>query len=288
MNNFELIDDYLRNKLSEDDKKSFEAQLESDLSLQAEVEFQSQIVEGLKQARAAELKAMLNQVPVSGGASIQLTPLRIAAGIIGIAALVTAAYFYYNGGGPELPKISTSVEDSLKQIEEQPEPENEQVPVIQPEKGKEEVISESNSEKTEPKSQVKKENTIPTSPKKATKPTLEVLDPSDEVSETASNAKATESISKPVITTAKFDIEVKAGTRKNGFHYQFSQGKVVLYGDFDKNLYEILEINGGKQLIFLYYKDSFYPLDESKTEITPLQAVTDKNLIQLLKEYRKP
>lgn len=287
MSNFELIDDYLRNKLSEDDKKSFEAQLESDLSLKAEVEFQSQIVEGLKRARAAELKAMLNQVPVSGGASIQFTPLRIAAGIVGIAALVTAAYFYYKGDGSELPKISTSVEDSVKQMEGQPEPKNEQAPVIQPEQTNQET-PETISQKTESKSEVKKETSLPISPKEATKPALEVLDPSDEVNETASNPKATESISKPVISTAKFDVEVKAGTRKNGFHYQFSHGKVVLYGDFDKNLYEILEINGGKQLIFLYYKDSFYPLDESKTEITPLQAVTDKNLIQLLKEYRKP
>lgn len=77
MSNSELIDDYLTNRLSEQDRKSFEQQMDSNPALKADVELQKEIINGLKAARAAELKAMLNKVPISSP-GINLSPLRIA------------------------------------------------------------------------------------------------------------------------------------------------------------------------------------------------------------------
>lgn len=280
MSNFELIDDYLSNRLSEADRKTFEQQLQSDPALKADVEFQSQIIEGLKQARVAELKAMLNKVPV-GGSSIQFTPLRIAAGLVGTAILVTAAYFYYRDNEQQLPKISTSLEDSLKNAEDQ-----KTEPIVTTPKQAEESVIKKEEIKPEVKKQesVKSEESVPTKTEVA-KPTIDVIDPSADLNE-STPSRGTEQTAKPAISPSSVEVDIDSANKKYGFHYQFVKEKVVLFGDFDKSLFEIIEINGEKHSLFLYYKQNYYRLDETKTEVTPLQVVTDKALIQLLKEYR--
>jgi hypothetical protein len=62
---------------------------------------------------------------------------------------------------------------------------------------------------------------------------------------------------------------------------------LVLYGKFDKGLYEIIEINGSSHSIFLFYKENYYLLDEKETTITPLTPIRDSQLVKKLKEYRK-
>lgn len=280
MSNFELIDDYLSNRLSEADRKTFEQQLQSDPALKADVEFQSQIIEGLKQARIAELKAMLNKVPV-GGSSIQLTPLRIAAGLVGTAVLITAAYFYYRNNEQPLPKISTSLEDSIKIAEDQkPEP-----IVATPEQTEESIIKKEEVKPAVKKQEsVKSEKPVPSKTQVA-KPTIDVIDPSADLNE-STPSKGTELTAKPAISPSKVDVDIDSTNKKYGFHYQFVKENVVLFGDFDKSLFEIIEINGEVHSLFLYYKQNYYRLDETQTEVTPLQVVTDKALIQLLREYR--
>lgn len=281
MNNFELIDDYLTNKLSGADKNKFEQQLESDPLLKSEVEVQSQIITGLRQARAAELKAMLNKVPVGGPVGFELTPLRLAAGVVGTALVVTASLFYFQDTNVEMPQLSTSVEDSLKQIEEdQPEePKNndlqsEEKPGLEPENEK------SEEEKKEVPVVKPKTKTEPT------KPSLDVIDPSGDLEGSAPDRGTSHATTNSVNPTA-IQVDVDSTVKKYGFHYQFTQGKAILYGDFDKSLYEIIEVNGEKRSVFLFYKDQFYLLDENSTSITELEPIQDKDLIRLLKEYRK-
>ncbi len=93
MNNFELIDDYLANRLQETDRKAFEQQLEGDPDLKDALEFQQQVVSGVRQARAVELKAMLNNVPIGTGS---WGGTKIAAGIISAGIVATSLYFYLN------------------------------------------------------------------------------------------------------------------------------------------------------------------------------------------------
>ena len=71
MSNFELIDDYLSNRLTGAEKEAFEKQLNNDPSLKSDLDFQKRIVEGIRTARATELKSMLSKVPV-GGASASM------------------------------------------------------------------------------------------------------------------------------------------------------------------------------------------------------------------------
>src|SRR6185295_8137837 len=99
MSNFELIDDYLTNRLGEQEKAAFEQRMLSDPAMLADVDFQKHVLEGVKKARAAELKAMLNNVPVGGGFSSGLTAGKIAAGVVAAGIVATSLYLYLKPSG---------------------------------------------------------------------------------------------------------------------------------------------------------------------------------------------
>ncbi|MEQ1585679.1 MAG: hypothetical protein ABL895_07375 [Cyclobacteriaceae bacterium] len=280
MSNFELIDNYLTNRLNESERSAFEQQMKSDPALKADVEFQASIVEGLKKARVAELKAMLNKVPVNS-APVQFSALKLASGLVGTAVLVSAIYLYFKEDNqPEVLSPTTPIEDSIKQREQT----KEEV------KATEEVTNEDQSTEVNKKPEDKKEQSVKpaekiTPSKNVTKPTLDVVDPSEDLTESTPTRETVEP-SKPGFATPAMEVEVDSASKKYNFHYQFVDGKMILFGSFDKSLYEILEINGGTHATFLFYKENYFTLDESRHEITPLEVIKDKALIKKLKEYR--
>ena len=88
--------------------------------------------------------------------------------------------------------------------------------------------------------------------------------------------------------TPSIAVEVDSENKKYDFHYQFAQDKLVLYGPFEKNLYEIMEfISEDKRTVFLYYQDRFYFLKDDTEKLKPLGAIQDPALIKKLKEYRR-
>lgn len=287
MNNFELIDDYLTNKLTEQDKVAFEQQLQSDASLKTEVELQSQIIEGLKSARVADLKAMLNRVPIEN-APVEFSALKIAAGLIGTAVIVSAAYFYFNGNSePEL-QTPEPIEDSVKQNEEARIQEAKDVVKLEEKLSNEPVEQTSviEQKKIEKKPIISKPSDKTDTPQPVGKPAIDVIDPSQDLTE-STPTRGNNSSLKPGLTVPKMNVEIDSSSKKYPFHYQFTSGKVVLFGSFDKGLYEIIEVNGGSHSLFLFYKANYYKLDETKKDITALEVIKDKVLIQKLKEYRK-
>jgi hypothetical protein len=82
------------------------------------------------------------------------------------------------------------------------------------------------------------------------------------------------------------EVAIVAPDKKHTFHYQFSEGKLLLYGPFDKNLYEILEIHGEGHAVFLFYRENYFLLDENQSAITKLEAIRDGELLRKLKQYR--
>jgi hypothetical protein len=61
----------------------------------------------------------------------------------------------------------------------------------------------------------------------------------------------------------------------------------MLYGAFEKNLYEILEFfTGENRTIFLYYKNSYYLLKPNGGKVSPLVPVNDPALLKKLREHR--
>jgi hypothetical protein len=75
--------------------------------------------------------------------------------------------------------------------------------------------------------------------------------------------------------------------KKYNYHYQFKDGKLFLYGPFEKELYEIMEFfNEEKRTLFLYHNENYYLLKDNSTSLKPLNPIQDTELLNKLKEYR--
>src|SRR5687768_11926335 len=128
MSNFDLIDDYVTNRLSPSERSAFEAGMHADPALKSEVETQSMIVEGIRKARAAELKAMLNKVSLGGAVSLcgDWSVMKMAA-TIGVAGIIgTSLYFYVKDSNEvinNVPKAEVPIDSLIPQ-------ENNEEPVI--------------------------------------------------------------------------------------------------------------------------------------------------------------
>lgn len=292
MSNFELIDDYLSNRLKGAEKEAFDKQLENDPALKSDVAFQKQIIEGIRSSRATELKAMLNKVPVGGATvSMDFSVMRMAAGLIAAGVVGAVIYFYVTRG--ELPPFNKAATDLNKKTEEQPggdkpqdntqvAPDSNETPDAKEETP---AIKEEDSKKEKSKKETGKQSE---EIKPAEKPKLDVANPSDEL-ESDDNTKKDDasSIRRNDIAPSNIQVEMDSSNKKYDFHYQFAGSKLRLYGSFDRSLYEVLEINGDNHAVFLFYKDVYYVLDENQAKITKLEPIKDASLVSKLREYRK-
>jgi hypothetical protein len=273
---FELLDDYLANRMSGAEKSAFENKLQADPNLQTELSLQRSLIEGIRKSRAAELKAMLQNVPIgapiaeglSTGAKLALTTF--------VAAVITAGiYFYANREQTE-----TVVPSS---------PSTEQTSPAQPEESKTEPsvtddeTAENLSDKSNPEERKKDASETPAK----TKPAIEVFDPTEDEESTAVAADESPRTSSDNGGSA-LAVEIDRAHSEYKFHYQFRDSKLFLYGPFESNLYEIMEfISDEKTTMFLYHKTKYYLLKDDGDRIKPLTPITDPVLLQKLKEYRK-
>lgn len=96
MKHIDKVAAYFDNELSEAEKQDFLKELEANPELKSEFEFQQQVVEGIQAARKAELKAMLDNVPVASVGTSSTSIIYKA--ILGGAATIlvgTGIYWYY-------------------------------------------------------------------------------------------------------------------------------------------------------------------------------------------------
>lgn len=267
MTNLEKIDDYLSHRLSADERVRFEQALADDAALREELALQEKIVGAVRQSRAAELKHMLQQVPVS---SSGWSTGQVAAGVLTVAAISAGLYFYFQ---PDKTETPPAVAPELS-VQPEPAPAPSQ-PEAQPAAAEETEKKPSNTRKSEPK-------VTPVQ-----KPDIQVVDPSAEFTETKEPQAAPEApATHNELTVSKLDVVTQPADKKYSFHYQFAEGKLHLFGPFDRNLYEILEINGDSHAVFLFYKENYYLLDEAQTNVAPLTPIRDGQLLKMLREYR--
>lgn len=277
----ELLDDYLSNRLSGEDKIAFEKKLETDPELSREYKIQHALTEGIKNARVAELKSMLNNIPVApiGGQASVFTKIGTVAVVAGIVA--TGLYFYFSGES-----TPTEPGTTIEQPENIPAPDPTEPTVTTDEShtAEPETVTEAPAVKAPEK--VAEKSTTESKPKK---PALEVYDPTKEEAEAANRAferEQLEIISKAFVTSS-IEVETETSDKKYMSHYVFKNGKLILYGGFEQHLYEILEfISGEKRTVVLFHHENYYLLDINKTTPTPLSPIKDKALLKKLKEYR--
>jgi len=77
-------------------------------------------------------------------------------------------------------------------------------------------------------------------------------------------------------------------SKKYVLHYRYFDKKLFLYGNFDTQTYDILELNTDSgQSFYLKFENNFYQLQPNKTEITKLEVIENQQTINQLKEVQK-
>ena len=275
----EQLDDYLSNRMTAGEKAGFEQKLQADSELANELNVQQELIKGIQQARVAELKAMLNNVPVP--AIPHATPtsvlLKFAAGTVIVGAVATGIYFLI---GDNTQKTETRVENTTEVKDD--------VPVTTSEEksdNSEAVKSEEKSKEQEVKPVEKKEKA---ENKTTTAPKIDVYDPTEESEGTEDQMNEAET--RPALNgkaKASVGVTIDNNNASYTFHYQYKEGKLFLYGPFEANLYEILEFfSDNQRTVFLRYKSDYYLLKEIDQKIRPLTKITDPALINKLDESR--
>lgn len=288
----ELLDQYVSNRLTAQDRVAFEKKLASDTSLKNEFNLQQRVVNKIREARVKELKTMFNNVPASAiepsGTSL-VTQVTLGVAIVG--AIGAGVYLYLNNDDKTADQSVAKQEEVVSELPQTVEPRQEENSTQdEPVKGE-----EKSSGPVVPPSDNQKEDALATQPsdaatkseEKANPPApLDVFDPSEESREPAATPESAIAESAP-LNKSSIVVEADSNNKKYNFHYQFKNGKLYLYGTFEKNLYEIMEFfSDNKRTVFLYYKDSYYLLNEESETIKPLAPINDPSLVKKLKDYR--
>ena len=299
---FELLDDYLTHRMREEDRAAFEQKLQADPDLHHEYALQKRMIKGIKEARAAELKAMLDKVPVPPGGTGNTVATRIILGTVVSLVIAAAGYWYFNQEDQNRPTPKTTVKEEQKQPESETPATSEAesddrttrdqpaVPV-QPRAESDKNQTSAGTEHSKP-SLAKKPGPLQTPDEPGEEdspdgPVLDVFNPDPE--ETRNTGiklnKGDETLA--ARGNSSIVVETDRENRRYSFHYQFREGKLFLFGPFEQNLYEIMEFFADdKRTVFLYYNDRYYLLEEASDEVRPLTPITDPALLKKLVEYR--
>ena len=291
MENSQKIEAYFNNELSSADEQQLIKELESNPELKQDFEFQQDIIEGLKSYRKEQLITRLNEVKIIS--TTQYLVVKVISSVAVVAVVGLGAYFFYYTNNNESRLLSEAAETSISEpTVDDPQLLIEDVPEQEPDNEVQQDLVVENKEvevKQTPQPTVPKENIISEKTPEVTMP--DIVDPfATEMTED----NVEEDLSVPANSTrtvlnlgSKLDVEIKM-RRKYNFHYQLIEQKLVLYGDFEDEPFEILEINkynGGIDL-YLYYKDNFYGVDQGSKKIEPLKEIVDPVLIQRLQALR--
>jgi len=286
MSNSEKISAYLENELNSEEMASFEKELAHNSELKNEFDFQKSIVEGIKNARKQELKAMLDNVPVGGAGVAGTITFGKVASVIAVLGLISYGVYHFTTPEEQLMPTKTYNEEiALKPSEELNDNEGSEVDLQASQEPKEETTKEEVNT-----TEIPEVNTS-NDPIEETKDEIPEINrpsaaPMFETSEADSLEAPTDNIVNGINgRSSTVDVEIDNSKRKFSFHYQFINQKLHLYGNFNKDLYELLEFKTrSKKTLFLYYKDEFYPLDKTQYKITKLERVKEGSLIEKLEK----
>jgi hypothetical protein len=286
---------YFGGEMSGPDRILFEGRAESNPEMKRELDHQSNIVEGLKAHRVAELKARLSSISVEPTLLATLMESSLIKSVsygVATVAVATGAYFYYgsdarmdyhldNLESKNIYSFSAKNENvDLKTIEYRYESDAEILDYIDPQ-----------PIKVTKKAEVILEKAV------AIDNTNQIAFDVPEVNENQHNEefrgkdvdlKALNKIDKVsgVSDVEKIDIQT-IHSRKYNFHYRLEDNRLFLYGKFNVSPYEIIEISSPEnKKLFFYYQDNFYRLRKSASTVTPLSQIENTELIKKLETLK--
>jgi len=300
----DFIDAYLKQKLSEAETIAFEKRMQRDPLLQNEVNLQREIVASLSDVRKAELKARLDAIPVDGPVAwYGMSGVKWTAAAITAITLGVSAYLYFSPEDEMLHQPNVSIVENTIPVEpeakvEKPVPNEEFAETDENQSENDAVVEEKTAlahAKDKNALQAEQNNTIAASSDKEQKEEVklpEIVRPNivadfdddfqakeyDDVEVPEKGVGEVENVSAPAIG---IENEIIDGY---DFHYSYKDNKLFLYGDFKDIPYEILALNTAESTrLFLKYDSSFYRINQSQTEIIPLEPIKNQDLIRELK-----
>lgn len=290
----ELLDQYVSNRLAAQDRTAFEKKLAADSSLRQELQIQQRVVEKIREARVSELKTMFNSIPASelepDGTSVG-TKIALWAAV----AAVTGAgvYFFLTSDNSDVSSDVTSHEQVIDQTPETAEPaespstSNNHAPATADDNDTDNAVTPQ-SENKDQASDTPQVQVDPQTDQSAKPAPLDVFDPTEEERQSSDAAKGPGAAAESTpLHKSSIAVEFDSDNKRYDFHYQFKNGKLLMYGTFEKNLYEIMEFfSDNKRTVFLYYKDNYYLLSEEDDNVKPLTPISDPVLLKKLKDYR--
>jgi len=290
------IENYLEGKMSGEEMKAFEENLQTDPELKAEFQLQQDIVNSLKAYRKAELKSRLDQVNV-GSYGGNLTGLKIAF-TTAITAAVGLGIYYFASQEPDNTANKVHLEETIDipalEMETLPQSEPAEIRAEEIVPLEEVEVSETTTgaHLEEAKTETASENEIASNAgAKVNVITPKVIESfeGDQLEENSTEIEAPKNkLEEGVGSEGLSTVEIEnKDDNSNSFHYKFYNNKFYLYGDFKNIPYEIIEFNtvSGKSL-YLYYQGSYYYLELNQMEMTPLPQINEEKLIEELDSLR--
>ena len=282
------IDSYLRQEMTDLERAGFERRMHENPELHEEVKRQDAYISAIRQERIIELKSGLQAVQISLWSATAMEFARIAAISAGIGLASLGGYYYFS-------QQKAGVKDKAELVKE--------TPFIQKEKQDNSVANfqqpaDNSAEPAEIKTNTETKPAVSAGPAKQKSATDLPASPEREIEEPVFKSvqpSTPQDINLPedgishktAPESMQPEVVIKRDNREK-FHYQFMDGKLVLYADFNEKLYEVLELNQhGKKQLYLSYDGKFYSLNPEVNEITPLSQVKDRNLLQILAIYQK-
>ncbi|GAA5022409.1 hypothetical protein GCM10011506_00980 [Marivirga lumbricoides] len=289
-NYFRLIEAYFDGSIKPEQKLMLESKIETDPLLKAEFNLQQNIINGIGDIRRQQLKARLSSVDVSGSGSMLFgSSVKWLAGTLAMVTIFSTFLYWYMSNLEDRP-LELSAENMVSFKEEAftlPIP----TPTVTSD---DDALAEStvnNTVKKEDSSE--KFNTVAKNvrenrtEKSAKAKPQELVTFKDDINFAPYKDKEfSKTIERDISrnVSAETEIEFLSSVKSDSYHYRYFNNKLYLYGEFENEPYEIIELhNKGHKQLFLSYQNDIYSIKNNMTNITPLQKVEDEMLIMELK-----
>lgn len=291
-NYFRLIEAYFDGSIKPEQKLMLESKIETDPLLKAEFNLQQNIINGIGDIRKQQLKARLSSLDVSGSGSMLFgSRVKWLAGTLTVVTIFSSLLYWYMSDSAKN-QLQLNSEDVLLMEKEAftlqapnaTANSNENFDV---------VVSKVNKTVKEDFTASKPDLTL-RSIKKAeseksakAKPQALVSFKDNDDFQPYKDKEFSKSIERDINrnVSSETDIEFFNSVRPDDtYHYRYFNNKLYLYGEFENEPYEIIELhNKGKKQLFLSYQNEIYSINNNITDITPLQKVEDEMLIMELR-----
>lgn len=286
----EIIEAYLRNDLSVEQKVDFEELVRQDPLLYNEFVLQQDIVSGLQNHRKEQLKSRLNQVEVSSPAQLGGVGA-VGVWLAGATLAGLLGWFAYTGFHD-----TKNASPEISVVQAVPEQAEASAPEPVRDANMEEAAGNTSEKVKAPKA--RKKISIPRKAKtsKSVKTTVaageaaQIL-PDSDVPETPTEKMDSDvSLQKPPV--ASYNGKTEAQNRLNvvdntnnrlKLHYYYQNGRIALLG-FERG-YTFLNVPA-ENTTYLFYEDNFYKLNLNQSRPAPIKdvMVTDAAVIESLRK----